>query len=107
MFICLYNVHVWYCIPGSPNAYYNYVTCVRFEVVKSPKVTLCGCQGYKPSINKSIVLSIGDVLQVCRASKQFLKLMMKKAVLNVQDINPMLFSYVEQLNDIKVLLALS
>ncbi|KAL8609083.1 hypothetical protein ACOMHN_033676 [Nucella lapillus] len=39
--------------------------------------------------------------KVCRASKQFLKLMMKKAVINVQQINPMLFNYVEQLSDIK------
>ena len=29
--------------------------------------------------------------------------MVKKAVINVQNINPMLFSYVEQLSDIKVL----
>ncbi|KAK7478600.1 hypothetical protein BaRGS_00030132 [Batillaria attramentaria] len=39
--------------------------------------------------------------KVCRASKQFLKLMMKRAVIRVQDVNPMLFNYVEQLNDIK------
>ncbi|XP_076471617.1 differentially expressed in FDCP 8 homolog A-like [Babylonia areolata] len=39
--------------------------------------------------------------KVCRASKQFLKLMMRKAVINVQEVNPMLFNYVEQLSDIK------
>ena len=33
----VYNVHVLYCTPGSP-----YVTCVRFELEKGPKVTLCG-----------------------------------------------------------------
>ena len=35
-----------YCIPGSP-------TCARFELVKSPEVTLCGWCGYnyKPWIN--------------------------------------------------------
>ena len=32
---CLYDVHILYCIPGSP-------TCVRFELVKRPEVTLCG-----------------------------------------------------------------
>ena len=40
--------------------------------------------------------------QVCRASKQFLKLMENKAVIRIQDINPMLFSFVEELNDVKV-----
>ena len=29
-----------------------YVTCVKFEPVKSPEVTWCGWRGYKPSINK-------------------------------------------------------
>ena len=41
-------------------------------------------------------------LQVCRASKQFLKLMERKAVIRIQDINPMLFSFVEELNEVKV-----
>ncbi|XP_059162557.1 differentially expressed in FDCP 8 homolog [Physella acuta] len=41
--------------------------------------------------------------KVCRASKQFLRLMMKKAVIRIQDINPMLFVYVNQLNEIKKL----
>ena len=40
---------------------------------------------------------------VCRASKQFLKLMQRKAVIRIQDINPMLFVYVDQLNEIKKL----
>ena len=31
----LYNVHVLYCIPGGR-------TCIRFELVKSSDVTLCG-----------------------------------------------------------------
>ncbi|XP_025087005.1 differentially expressed in FDCP 8 homolog A-like [Pomacea canaliculata] len=39
--------------------------------------------------------------KVCRASKQFLKLMRTKPVIRVQDVNPMLFNYVEQLRDIK------
>ena len=42
------------------------------------------------------------VLQVCRASKQFLKLMEGKAVIRINDINPMLFSFVEELNQVKV-----
>ena len=42
----LYNVHVFSCIPGTP-------TCVRFELVKSPCVTLCGWRGYKPWINNN------------------------------------------------------
>ncbi|KAH9500030.1 Differentially expressed in FDCP 8 [Bulinus truncatus] len=41
--------------------------------------------------------------KVCRASKQFLKLMQKKAVIRIQDINPLLFVYVDQLNEIKKL----
>ncbi|XP_005091069.2 differentially expressed in FDCP 8 homolog [Aplysia californica] len=41
--------------------------------------------------------------KVCRASKQFLKLMQHKAVIRIQDINPMLFVYVDQLNEIKKL----
>ncbi|CAL1547265.1 unnamed protein product [Lymnaea stagnalis] len=39
---------------------------------------------------------------VCRATKQFLKLMQRKAVIRIQDVNPMLFVYVDQLNEIKV-----
>ena len=30
-----------------------YSTCVRFDLVKSPEVTLCGSRGYKPSINNN------------------------------------------------------
>ncbi|RUS78572.1 hypothetical protein EGW08_013679 [Elysia chlorotica] len=41
--------------------------------------------------------------KVCRASKQFLRLMHKKAVIRIQDVNPMLFGYVDQLNEIKKL----
>ncbi|XP_052242863.1 differentially expressed in FDCP 8-like isoform X2 [Dreissena polymorpha] len=44
-----------------------------------------------------------DEWKVCRASKQFLKLMSKKAVIRIQDINPMLFSFVEELNEVKKL----
>ena len=29
-----------------------YVTCLRFEFVKSLAMTLCGWWGYKPSLNK-------------------------------------------------------
>lgn len=41
--------------------------------------------------------------KVCRASKQFMRLMLRKAVIRIQDINPMLFGYVDQLNEIKKL----
>lgn len=44
-----------------------------------------------------------DEWKVCRASKQFLKLMEKKAVIRIQDVNPMLFSFVEELNEVKKL----
>ena len=30
---------------------YWFLNVVRFDFVKSPKVTLCGWRGYKPSIN--------------------------------------------------------
>ena len=46
MFICLTFVK-WAC-------FVLYSTCVGFDLMKSPEVTLCGCLGYKPSINKSI-----------------------------------------------------
>ncbi|KAK2187636.1 hypothetical protein NP493_159g02083 [Ridgeia piscesae] len=39
--------------------------------------------------------------KVCRASKQFLRLLFPRPVLHIQQINPMLFSYVEELNDTK------
>ena len=46
----LCNVHVLYCIPGSP-------TCVRFELVKSPEVRYCAVDGAisinKPSVNNN------------------------------------------------------
>ena len=32
-----------------------YVTCVRFEFVKSHEVNLCGWRSYKPSINKQTI----------------------------------------------------
>ncbi|XP_046555289.1 LOW QUALITY PROTEIN: differentially expressed in FDCP 8 homolog A-like [Haliotis rubra] len=41
--------------------------------------------------------------KVCRASKQYLKLMTSKAVIRIQDINPMLFNFVEELSEIKKL----
>ncbi|ELT95789.1 hypothetical protein CAPTEDRAFT_101688 [Capitella teleta] len=44
-----------------------------------------------------------DPRKVSRSSKQFLKLMPLKAVLRIQDINPMLFSFVEELNEVKKL----
>ncbi|XP_053384754.1 differentially expressed in FDCP 8 homolog [Mercenaria mercenaria] len=44
-----------------------------------------------------------DEWKVCRASKQFLRLMENKAVIRIQDINPMLFSFVEELNEVKKL----
>ncbi|XP_071480007.1 differentially expressed in FDCP 8-like [Diadema antillarum] len=39
--------------------------------------------------------------KVCRQSKQLLQLMSSRAVLRIQDLNPMLFSYVEELSQIK------
>ncbi|XP_041454725.1 differentially expressed in FDCP 8 homolog [Lytechinus variegatus] len=41
--------------------------------------------------------------KVCRQSKQLLKLMCSKAVLRIQDLNPLLFNYVEELSQIKKL----
>ncbi|XP_077864186.1 differentially expressed in FDCP 8 homolog, partial [Saccoglossus kowalevskii] len=41
--------------------------------------------------------------KVSRQSRQFLKLMMKKAVIRIHDINPMLFNYVEELGQIRKL----
>ncbi|XP_030840664.1 differentially expressed in FDCP 8 homolog [Strongylocentrotus purpuratus] len=41
--------------------------------------------------------------RVCRQSKQLLKLMCSKAVLRIQDLNPLLFNYVEELSQIKKL----
>ncbi|CAH1779563.1 unnamed protein product, partial [Owenia fusiformis] len=41
--------------------------------------------------------------KVCRASKQFLRLMLNKAVIRIQDINPMLFNFVDELNEVKKL----
>ncbi|GFO03338.1 differentially expressed in fdcp 8 homolog [Plakobranchus ocellatus] len=41
--------------------------------------------------------------KICRASKQFLRLVQQKAVIRIQDVNPMLFAYVDQLNEIKKL----
>ena len=43
-------------------------------------------------------------VHVSRASKQFLKLMKSKAVIRIQDVNPMLFNFVDELNDVKVFL---
>ncbi|XP_022248223.1 differentially expressed in FDCP 8 homolog isoform X1 [Limulus polyphemus] len=40
---------------------------------------------------------------VCRASLQFLRIMMKKPVLQLEQLNPMLFSFVEELNEVKKL----
>lgn len=44
-----------------------------------------------------------DGWKVCRASKQFLKLMESKAVIRINGVNPMLFSFVEELNEVKKL----
>ncbi|XP_064610504.1 differentially expressed in FDCP 8 homolog [Liolophura sinensis] len=41
--------------------------------------------------------------KVCRAAKQYLRLMTSRAVLRIQDINPMLFNFVEELDDVKKL----
>lgn len=39
--------------------------------------------------------------KVCRASKQFLRIMAVRACIRVQDINPMLFNFVEELDDVR------
>ena len=49
-----------------------------------------------------VIAEIGNCFQVCRASKQFLQLMKRKAVINVNIINPMLFTFVEELRLVKV-----
>lgn len=41
--------------------------------------------------------------KVCRAAKQYLKLMITKAAMQIQDVNPMLFSFVDEINEIKKL----
>lgn len=41
--------------------------------------------------------------KLCRSSKQFLRLMLRKPVLCIQNINPMLFSYLSELNDVRKL----
>ncbi|XP_055957619.1 differentially expressed in FDCP 8 homolog A [Patella vulgata] len=41
--------------------------------------------------------------KVSRASKQFLRLMYTRAVIRINDINPMLFNFVDELNEIKKL----
>jgi len=42
------------------------------------------------------------LMQICRASKQYLRLMLRKPVLRIQDINPLLFRYLEELDEVKV-----
>jgi len=50
-----------------------------------------------------VCLTISYVLlQISRVTKQYLKLMLRKPVLCIQDLNPMLFRYLEELNDVKV-----
>ncbi|XP_033625957.1 differentially expressed in FDCP 8 homolog B-like isoform X2 [Asterias rubens] len=44
-----------------------------------------------------------ETRKVCRQSKQFLKLMLRRSLLCIQDLNPMLFNYVEELSQIKKL----
>lgn len=44
---------------------------------------------------------------VSQLSKQYLKLMMKKSILNLESINPKLFSFVEELALVKVLILFS
>ena len=39
---------------------------------------------------------------MCRASKQLLRLMEKRPVLKLQQLNPRLFDFVEELNVVKV-----
>ena len=39
--------------------------CARFELVKSPEVTLCVWPGYKPSINKRITVCVYACVCVC------------------------------------------
>ena len=49
-----------------------YVTCIRFEFVKSPEVTLRGWLGYAPSINKLMLLvqHQGARGRVCRETPE-------------------------------------
>ena len=63
------------------------------DLIKSPHIQ---CE------NKFQLCILFFHFQVSRASKQFLKLMMNKAVMRVQDVNPMLFNYVEELSEVKV-----
>ncbi|ESN92991.1 hypothetical protein HELRODRAFT_69510, partial [Helobdella robusta] len=42
-----------------------------------------------------------DLKKVCRASKSFLRMMSNRPVINIQTINPMLFTYLEELNEVK------
>lgn len=53
--------------------------------------------------NKVMMMIVVMMLvKICRASKQYLRLMLRKPVLRIQDINPMLFRYLEELEEVKV-----
>ena len=56
IFRCVKQQHNYVCFctcNWTLNAFFN-ATCVGFQFVKSPEVTLCGWRGCKPSINKLI-----------------------------------------------------
>ena len=46
--LCWYNVHVLYCIPGTPNAYYMLLYDLTNE---KPEVTLCDVTAFNKSMN--------------------------------------------------------
>jgi len=51
--------------------------------------------------------SFCNTVQICRASKQYLRLMLRKPVLRIQDINTLLFRYLEELDEVKVRISTS
>lgn len=48
------------------------------------------------------LLLLLSFIKVCRASLQFLRLMVKKPVLDIESLNPTLFAFLPDLRDIKV-----
>ncbi|GAB6026755.1 hypothetical protein CHUAL_013259 [Chamberlinius hualienensis] len=98
---------------GLSSQIYRCAEC-RTELMNKPSVEprICdynglyycpSCHWNTPMVSPARVLHNWDFEphKVCRASKQFLQLLRKKAVLNVAEINPMLFSFVEELSQVK------
>ena len=72
-----------------------YVTCVRFEFVKSPDVTLCSWRGYnlyKPSINKQTIivetvqLELTNANRLLQAEKRDLNSFLEKRARDIQHL---------------------